>query len=94
MILKDLIEIMGRAIVHRNTGERGNYSDAKKWIEQADAIEKEAIAKAKKLSPTAGSLVEWLDRLEPKPVKGDVGHYIAILSTVIKRVRGLMERYS
>src|SRR6478672_580065 len=66
-ILKELTEIMGRAIEHRNRGER--LKSPKKaqaeWIQQAKAIEKEAVLKANELSSTAGSFIQWLDRVPP-----------------------------
>ncbi len=93
-ILHDLIEIMGRAIKHRNIGEKGTFTDPQEWVKQAQAIEEEAVIKAMKLSPTAGSLVEWLDRVPPWNAENDVEKYVSILSTVIERIRGLMERNS
>jgi len=51
-----------------------------------------AVAKAKELSPTAGSLVEWLDRIPPWDATDDVARYVSILSKVVERIRGLMER--
>lgn len=93
-ILRDLTEIMGRTIEHRNIGEQETFSDESEWIRQAKAIEDEAIAKAKQLSSTAGSLVEWLDRVPPWNVTSEVEKYVSILSMVIERIRGLMERNS
>jgi hypothetical protein len=91
-ILKELIEIMGRAIKHRNEGERRAFTNQKEWVQQAKAIEEEAVAKAKELSSTAGSLVEWLDRIPPWDATDDVARYVSILSKVVERIRGLMER--
>ena len=93
-ILKDLTEIMGRAIKHRNIGEQRAFSDESEWIRQAKAIENEAVLKAKQLSSTAGSLVEWLDRVPPWNVTSEVDRYVSVLSKVIERIRGLMERNS
>ena len=93
-ILKDLIEIMGRAIKHRNIGESKAFSDKNEWIRQAKIIEEDAVAKAKQLSPTAGSLVEWLDRVQTWKKGDEVGKYVAILSKVSERIQGLMERHS
>lgn len=93
-ILKDLTEIMGRAIEHRNIGERSLFSDKNEWIQQAKDIEEDAITKAKQLSTTAGSLVEWLDRVPTWNSSDEIEKYVAILSTVIERIRGLMERNS
>ena len=93
-ILKKLTDIMGRAIEHRNIGEQRKFTDENEWIQQARAIEDEAVAKARQLSITAGSLVEWLDRVPPWNVNSEVDRYISILSTVIERIRGLMERNS
>ncbi len=93
-ILEQLIEIMGKAIIHRNNGETKKFTDVDEWIQQAEKIEDEAIAKAKKLSPFAGALVEWLDRTEPQVKPYKESRYVAILGTVIERIRGLLERNS
>jgi len=93
-ILQELIEIMSQAIEHRNVGEQRAFTDEKEWVQQAKAIEEKAVAKAKELSPTAGSLVEWLDRVPPWNVTSDVDKYVSILSTMVERIRGLMERNS
>ena len=93
-ILQELIRVMGRAIEHRNIGENRTFADEKEWVQKAKRIEEEAVTNAKKLSPTAGSLVEWLDRVPPWNATSEVEKYVSILSTVIARVRGLMERNS
>ncbi len=93
-ILQELIKIMGQAIEHRNIGQDRTFPDEKEWILMAKKIEEEAVIKARKLSPTAGSLVEWLDRVPPWNVTSEVDKYVSILSTVIERVQGLMERNS
>jgi hypothetical protein len=92
-ILEELIEIMGRAIKHRNLGEQKAFSDAKEWVQQAMSIEEEAVAKAKQLSPAAGSHVEWLDRVPPWDSTSDVSKYVSFLSKVIERIRELMQHY-
>lgn len=93
-ILNELIEIMSRAIKHRNVGEKGTFPSEQEWVQQAKLIDKEAVAKAKELSHTAGSLVEWLDRVPPWAATSEVDKYVSILSTVVERIRGLMERNS
>ena len=93
-ILRELTELMGRAIEHRNIGDQKAFADSGEWVRQANAIEDEAVAKAKELSSTAGSLVEWLDRVEPWGVTSEVEKYVSILSKVVERIRGLLERNS
>lgn len=85
---------MGQAIEHRNIGQLQTYADKNLWVQKAKEIESAAVSKAKELSPTAGSLVEWLDKVTPWNVNSDVDKYISILSAVIERIRGLMERNS
>jgi hypothetical protein len=94
--LQELIDIMGKAIKHRNKGELLQQSgeDYTEWIKQAKGIEKDAVLKARELSTTAGSLVEWLDRVPPWDRNSELERYISILTTVIDRIRGLMERNS
>lgn len=93
-ILSDLTEIMGRAIKHRNEGENKTYSDKDQWINTAKSIKEEAVSTATQLSPTAGSLVNWLDRVPPWNVTDDVERYVAFLSKTIERIRELLERNS
>lgn len=93
-ILKDLTIIMGKAIKHRNLGENFDPENELEWIQRAKEIENEAIKKAQQLSSTAGSLVEWLDRVPPWNSKSEVEKYISILSKVIDRIRELLERNS
>jgi|GEM_PF-6469041 len=93
-IIKELIVIMGQAIEHRNAGEKRKFIDEKEWIQKAKIIEKNVIAKAKELSSTTGSLFEWLDRVPPYDPGDEVEKYLAILSTIIARIRELMERNS
>jgi len=93
-ILKDLTDIMGRAIKHRNVGKQRAFTDQGKWIEEAKAIEAEAVKKASRLSSTAGSLVQWLDRVPPWSASSEVEKYVSILSKVIERIRELLERNS
>jgi len=93
-VLKELTVIMGKAIKHRNIGERQAFTDQNEWIREAKSIEAEAVAKANDLSSTAGSLVEWLDRVPPWDVASEVDKYVSILSKVIERIRELLERNS
>ena len=72
---KQLIEIMGQAIKHRNAGDQRAFKDEKVWIQQAKAIEEEAVATAKKISPATGSMVEWLDQVKPYPVGNELEKY-------------------
>lgn len=92
--LQVLIQIMGRAIRHRNNGERGKFDDEEEWVRQAKEIENDAVNTAKKLSATAGSLIEWLDRVPNKERSSEKDLYIGILSKVIERITGLMEKYA
>lgn len=93
-ILSDLTEIMGRAIQHRNEGESKSYSDEQQWINTAEAIKKEAESKAAQLSPTAGSLVSWLDRVPPWNTDDETEKWVSFLSKTIERIRELLERNS
>lgn len=90
--LQDLIDITKRAILHRNIGERKDFVDATTWIDEAQAIEFEAIKIARKLSPAAGSLIDWLDRVEFHD--DDVDYWAAVLSKIIIRIQGVLERNS
>ena len=62
---------MAKAIKHRNVGERKTFTDQNEWIREAKSIQDEAVAKARQLSSTAGSLVEWLDRVPPWDVTSE-----------------------
>ena len=85
---------MGKAIKHRNIGEHRAFTDENEWIREAKSIEADAVAKANEHSSTAGSLVEWLDRVPPWDVNSEVEKYVSILSKVIERIRELLERNS
>ena len=91
-IIQELIRIMGQAIEHRNIGQQRTFVDEKEWLLKAKKIEEDAVIKATKLSLTAGSLVEWLDRVPAWNDTNEVDKYVSILSTIIERVRGIMER--
>jgi hypothetical protein len=91
--LKELVDIMGKAIEHRNAGKRGSYANAETWVSDAKAIEEAAMFKARELSPAAGALIEWLDQVPPYS-EGEVNRYVAILSAVIERLRGLVEKHT
>jgi hypothetical protein len=93
-ILRELTVIMGKAIQHRNIGERKTFTDQDQWVHEAKLIQVEAVSKARKLSSTAGSLVEWLDRVDPWNMNNEVEKYVSILSKVIERIRELLERNS
>ena len=93
-ILSELTLIMGRAIKHRNIGERSLFTDQSQWLQDAKTIVGEAVAKARELSSTAGSLVEWLDRVPPWNVNNEVERYVSILSKTIERIQELLERNS
>ncbi len=93
-ILSGLTEIMGRAIQHRNEGENRTYSDEQQWINTAKSIKEEAVSKATQLSPTAGSLVNWLDRVPPWNANDEVDKYVSFLSKTIERIRELLEKHS
>lgn len=92
--LQVLIQIMGRAIRHRNNGKRGKFDNEEEWIRQAREIENDAVNTAKRLSATAGSLIEWLDRVPDRDGVGERELYIGILSKVIERITGLMEKHA
>jgi hypothetical protein len=89
--IEDLVDVMGRTILHRNIGER-QPANRDEWVEKAKALEVEAIRKANDLSIGDGALVEWLDRITPHHSRDPVDHYLAILDTVIERLRGIIER--
>jgi len=90
-ILKELTGIMGRAIQHRNIATSPNEAA---WVARAKEIEEEAVAKARQFSPTAGSLVEWLDKIDPWTVGSEGERYVSIINMVIERIRELLERHS
>ena len=93
-LYKQLTDIMGKAIQHRNVGEHKKFDNANEWVQKAINIEEEAVTKAYKLSPAAGALVKWLDRVPTWNVNSEVDRYVSILSIVIERIRELLERNS
>ncbi len=93
-ILRELTDIMGQIIEYRNIGEKRSYSDKKEWIRTAKALEDKAFNKASELSTKAGSFIKWLDRIPPLQGNDEVAFYVSILSTIVVRIRGLLERHS
>jgi hypothetical protein len=85
--MKELIAIMGVAIKIRNNGEGHHFNDENIWVQQAIEIEQKAILKAKELSPTAGALIEWLDRIPPWDTSNRVQKYVSILDNYFKNSR-------
>jgi hypothetical protein len=92
-IIQDLIIHMGTAIEHRNSGKHLEFSDEAKWVSQAKSIERQAVAKAYRLGPSAGALVDWLDRVDPYPRGSEREKYISILNKTIERIRGVLEHH-
>lgn len=86
---RNLIDIMGRAIQHRNDGERQRFTDLQEWIKQAEALEVEAKTEARKLGPIEESIIEWLDRVDDWINELERG--ISILSKVIERIQELLK---
>jgi DNA-directed RNA polymerase delta subunit len=93
-ILRELTEIMTRAIDHRHKGKSRKFADDKEWIEKAKKIEHDAMTKARELSHTAGSLVAWRDRAPTDDEDTEIESHISHLSMIIDRIRGLMERHA
>lgn len=104
VIINRLIKIMGQAIQHRNIGEPYKTSphrlskedewNESEWVQQAIAIHDEAVNQAYKLSPSAGALVDWLDRVDPWTETSQFERYLSILNKVIERIRGILEQTS
>lgn len=83
---------MVEAIKHRNIGEKRTFTNEQALVAQAIAQEEKAVVTALRLSLTAGSLLEWLVRVPPWQPGDDVDRYVSILSTIIERIRLLMEK--
>lgn len=90
--LDELSFIMGELIVHRNKVLNNDYQNENSWVEEAKALEKKAINKANELSPYAGALLIWLDKLDRYHSDSEKSKYSAILGKLIERIRNLLER--
>jgi len=88
--LKDLIEIMGQAIGHRNNGKARDFQSEVEWIREAKKIEKEAMSRAYEISLAAKAHIEWLDEVDPYPSGNELEKYISVLSKVSERIRELL----
>lgn len=95
--VKQLGDLMGEIIVHRNAG-RHIVSDPAEWVEKAKGLEQAAEQKAYKVSAASGLLIHWLGELNQIGVDGNVQdqnqrHYVDILTTVISRIRDTLGRH-
>lgn len=96
-IIKDLSDLMGKAIQHENLGKH-RVPDVQAWVANAKKIEDDAKSKAYELSEVSGKLVEWLGPDLTARVDANVDdllqqQYMAILNKVIERIREILGRH-
>lgn len=95
--VKQLGDLMGRIIEHRNAGIR-SVPDPTVWVQKAKELEQEAIEKASKVSTASGTLINWLGEFPVLDVDAKVKdpnqkHYVSLLTAVISRIRNTLERH-
>jgi hypothetical protein len=95
--IKQLGDLMGKIIEHRNSGRR-KVSDPDDWVRRAIELEAEAKQRAYKVSRASGLLVNWLGEIPSfgvdKKVKNKAQiHYVNMLTAVIDRIRDTLKRH-
>jgi len=95
--VKQLGNLMGSIIEHRNTG-RHPVPDATAWVQKAKDLEKDAVEKAGKVSAASGILIQWLGEfpnfdVDKGVINSNQRHYVSLLTAVISRIRDILERH-
>jgi len=95
--VKQLADLMGTIIEHRNAGRRP-VADPVAWVKRAKDLEQEAEQRASKVSAASAALIHWLGELNDIGVATNVQdrdqqQYILVLTTVISRIRDTLERH-
>ena len=95
--VKELGDLMGVIIEHRNAGRRP-VPDPVVWVQKAKELEKEAENTADRVSKASGILIHWLGEFPPLDVHPtvtdpDQKHYVSLLTAVISRIRDTMGRH-
>jgi hypothetical protein len=95
--VKQLGDLMGRIIEHRNAG-RHSVPDPTAWLQKAKELEQEAVKKAGKVSAASGLLIYWLGEfpsidVDKKVKNPDQKHYVSLLTAVISRIRDTLARH-
>jgi hypothetical protein len=95
--VRQLGDLMGRIIEHRNAGRRP-VLDSVAWVQKAKELEQEAVKKAGKVSTASGIFVSWLGEFPNLEVDAKVSdtrqkHYVSLLTAVISRMRDTLERH-
>ena len=89
--IKQLGDLMGRIIEHRNTG-RHPVPDPTAWVQKAKELEQEAVKKAGSVSAASGILIHWLGEfpsmdVDKKVKNPDQKHFVSLLTAVISRIQ-------
>lgn len=95
--IKQLGDLMGRIIEHRNAG-RHPVPDPIAWVQKAKELEQEAAKKASKVSAASGILINWLGEFPTMDVDEKVKnpsqkHYVSLLTAVISRIQDTLQRH-
>jgi hypothetical protein len=95
--VRQLGDLMGRIIEHRNAGSRP-VPDPTVWVQKAKGLEQEAVEKAGKVSTASGILINWLGEfpildIDAKVKDTNQKHYVSLLTAVISRIRDTLGRH-
>ena len=89
--IKQLGDLMGKMIEHRNAGLQAG-SDSALWVRQAEELEKEAERKAKNVSASSGALIQWPGEDEPN-VQDSKQQHIDKLTAMISMMQDTLARH-
>jgi len=95
--VRQLGDLMGRIIVHRNAGCHP-VLDPEAWVQKAKEFEQEAVKKAGKVSTASEILINWLGEfpnvdVDAKVINHYQIHYVSLLTAVISRIRDTLRRH-
>jgi hypothetical protein len=95
--VRQLGDLMGRMIEHRNAG-RHPVPDPEAWVKKAKELEQEAVKKAGKVSTASEILINWLGEFPNLDVDAEVKNphqkqYVSLLTAVISRIRDTLGRH-
>lgn len=91
--IKDLIKLEGKSIKHRNIAKLQEYDNIDKWARKAKIIHDEIVITAKKISPAAGALIDWLGLIDEYIDGDELSYWISALDKVNERIRTILEHH-
>lgn len=89
--IKQLGDLMGKMIEHRNAGLQAG-PDSAMWVRQAEELEQEAERKAKNVSASSWALIHMLDQSDPN-VQDPKQQHLDKLTAMISMMQDTLARH-